>query len=157
MADIAMVWARLDGEVRGFIVEKGTKGLFDVANEGQIFSARIVTSELHFERPRDARRKPACRLAQGLKAPLGALTQARYGIAWGVLGAANPCYRPAFDYAKKRTHLRRQASAAYQIAQAKLVSMVQEIMKGKLLALQAGRLKEAGKLEPAPCFVDEDE
>jgi glutaryl-CoA dehydrogenase len=86
--------------------------------------------------------------AQGLKGPLSCLTQARYGIAWGVLGAADHCYHTALSYAKDRTIFDGKPLAAYQLAQAKLVKMVQEITKGKLLVIQAGRMKEQGKLMP---------
>ncbi len=147
VADIAIVWARLDGEVRGFIVEKGTKGFSTSLMKGK-FSLRVsVTSELHLVDcvvPENA----ILPNGKGLKAPLGCLTQARYGIAWGVLGAADACYHAALNYSKERTIFDGKPLAAYQLAQAKLVKMVQEITKGKLLVLQAGRLKEAGKLMP---------
>jgi glutaryl-CoA dehydrogenase len=147
VADIAIVWARLDGEVRGFIVEKGTKGFSTSLMKGK-FSLRVsVTSELHLEDcvvPENA----ILPNGKGLKAPLGCLTQARYGIAWGVLGAADACYHAALNYAKERTIFDGKPLSNYQLAQAKLVKMVQEITKGKLLVLQAGRLKEAGKLQP---------
>jgi glutaryl-CoA dehydrogenase len=147
IADIAIVWGRLNGEVRGFIVEKGTKGFSTSLMKGK-FSLRVsVTSELHFEDcvvPEDAILPNGI----GLKAPLGCLTQARFGIAWGVLGAANACYHTALNYAKDRAIFDGKPLAHYQLAQAKLVKMAQEITKGKLIALQAGRLKEAGKLQP---------
>lgn len=147
IADLAVVWAKLGGEVRGFIVEKGTKGFSTSTMKGK-FSLRVsVTSELHFEDcviPEENMLPKA----QGLKAPLSCLTQARYGIAWGVLGAANACYHTALNYAKERAIFDGKPLSAYQLAQAKLVKMVQEITKGKLLVIQAGRLKEAGKLEP---------
>jgi len=146
ISDIAVVWARLDGEVRGFIVEKGTKGFSTSTMKGK-FSLRVsVTSELHLK---DCIVPEENMLpnAKGLKAPLSCLTQARYGIAWGVLGAANACYHTALSYSKERIIFDKPLSG-YQLAQAKLVKMVQEITKGKLLVLQAGRLKEAGKLEP---------
>jgi glutaryl-CoA dehydrogenase len=147
VADIAIVWARLEGEVRGFIVEKGTPGFTTSLMKGK-FSLRVsVTSELHLQDcvvPENA----ILPNGKGLKAPLGCLTQARYGIAWGVLGAADACYHAALNYAKERTIFDGKALSHYQLAQAKLVKMVQEITKGKLLVLQAGRLKEAGKLQP---------
>lgn len=147
VADLAIVWGRLNGEVRGFIVEKGTKGFTTSTMKGK-FSLRVsTTSELHFHDcvvPEDALLPNGV----GLKAPLGCLTQARYGIAWGVLGAANACYDTALNYSKQRTIFDGKPLSSYQLAQAKLVKMVQEITKGKLLVLQAGRLKEAGKLEP---------
>jgi glutaryl-CoA dehydrogenase len=147
ISDIAVVWAKLDGEVRGFIVEKGTKGFSTTTMKGK-FSLRVsVTSELHFE-DCVVPEENMLPLAKGLKGPLSCLTQARYGIAWGVLGAANSCYDTALNYAKERTIFDGKALSNYQLAQAKLVKMVQEITKGKLLVLQAGRLKEAGKLQP---------
>lgn len=147
ISDIAVVWAKLNGEVRGFIVEKGTKGFTTSTMKGK-FSLRVsVTSELHFH---------DCVVPEenilpkgvGLKAPLSCLTQARYGIAWGVLGAANACFHTALHYAKARTIFDSKPLSHYQLAQAKLVKMAQEITKGKLIALQAGRLKEEGKLLP---------
>lgn len=156
IADIAIVWARVtdpaaaageNGKIRGFIVEKGTKGFTTSKMEGK-FSLRVsVTSELHFQ---DCV-VPESQLlpnGEGLKAPLGCLTQARYGIAWGVLGAADACYHTALNYAKARTIFNGKPLAAYQLAQAKLVKMVQEITKGQLLAIQLGRLKERGELQP---------
>ena len=147
ISDVAVVWAKLDGEVRGFIIDKGTKGFSTSTMKGK-FSLRVsVTSELHMQDcvVPESNMLPK---AQGLKAPLSCLTQARYGIAWGVLGAANACYDTALNYAKARTIFDGKALSHYQLAQAKLVKMVQEITKGKLLVIQAGRLKEAGKLEP---------
>ncbi len=145
IADIAIVWAKLDGEVRGFIVEKGTKGFSTSLMKGK-FSLRVsTTSELHFQ---------DCIIPEGnllpnikgLKGPLGCLTQARSGIAWGVIGAANTCYHEALHYSKERVIFKKPL-AGYQLAQAKLVKMVQEITKGQLLALQLGRLKEKGKMQ----------
>lgn len=147
VSDLAIVWARLDGVVRGFIVEKGTPGYTTSTMKGK-FALRVsVTSELHFQ---------DCVIpeenilpnAQGLKGPLGCLTQARYGIAWGVVGAANACYHTALHYAKDRVIFDNKPLAGYQLGQAKLVKMVQEITKGQLLALQMGKLKESGRLQP---------
>lgn len=147
IADIAIVWGRLDGEVRGFIVEKGMKGFTTSTMKGK-FSLRVsVTSELHLQ---------DCIVPEenilpngiGLKAPLGCLSQARFGIAWGVLGAANACYHTALNYAKERAIFDGKPLAHYQLAQAKLAKMALEITKGKLLCIQGGRLKEAGKILP---------
>jgi glutaryl-CoA dehydrogenase len=147
IADIAIVWAKLDGEVRGFIVEKGTKGFSTSTMKGK-FSLRVsVTSELHMQDCVVPEENMLPNI-KGLKGPLGCLTQARYGIAWGVLGAANACYDTALNYAKERIIFDGKALSHYQLAQAKLVKMAQEITKGKLLVIQAGRLKEAGKLLP---------
>jgi glutaryl-CoA dehydrogenase len=147
IADIAIVWAKLDGEIRGFIVEKGTPGFTTSTMKGK-FSLRVsVTSELHFK---DCVIPEENMLpnVKGLKYPLSCLTQARYGIAWGVLGAANACYQQALEYSKERILFDGKPLAAYQLAQAKLVKMATEITKGQLLVLQLGRLKEQGKMEP---------
>jgi glutaryl-CoA dehydrogenase len=147
VADVAVVWARLNGEVRGFLIDKGTKGFSTSTMKGK-FSLRVsVTSELHMQ-DCVVPEENMLPKAQGLKGPLGCLTQARYGIAWGVLGAANACYDTALNYAKERAIFDGKTLSDYQLAQAKLVKMAQEITKGKLLVVQAGRLKEAGKLEP---------
>jgi glutaryl-CoA dehydrogenase len=147
ISDIAVVWAKLDGEVRGFIVEKGTPGFSTSTMKGK-FSLRVsVTSELHFK---------DCVIPEenilpgvkGLKGPLSCLTQARYGIAWGVLGAANQCFQTALEYSKERTLFDGKPLAGYQLGQAKLVAMAQEITKGQLLVLQLGKLKERGAMEP---------
>lgn len=101
VSDLAIVWARLDGVVRGFIVEKGTPGYTTSTMKGK-FALRVsVTSELHFQ-DCIVPEENILPNAQGLKGPLGCLTQARYGIAWGVVGAANACYHTALHYAKDR-------------------------------------------------------
>jgi len=148
ISDIAVVWAKLDGRIRGFIVEKGTKGFSTSTMKGK-FSLRVsVTSELHMQ-DCVVPEENILPNGEGLKAPLGCLTQARYGIAWGVVGAANACYHTALNYAKERVIFEKDKPlAAYQLPQAKLVKMVQEITKGQLLALQMGRLKEAGRIQP---------
>ncbi len=147
VADIAIVWARLDGVVRGFIVEKGTEGFSTSLMKGK-FSLRVsVTSELHLQNcvvPEEN----ILPNGEGLKAPLGCLTQARFGIAWGVVGAANACYFEALNYAKARVIFDDKPLAAYQLAQAKLAKMVQEITKAQLLSIQLGKLKESGRLQP---------
>ncbi len=147
ISDIAVVWAKLDGEVRGFIIEKGTPGFSTSTMKGK-FSLRVsVTSELHMK---DCVVPEENMLpnVKGLKGPLSCLTQARYGIAWGVLGAANHCYHEALNYSKERVLFDGKPLAAYQLAQAKLVKMATEITKGQLLALQLGRLKEKGVMQP---------
>ncbi len=147
ISDLAVVWAKLDGVVRGFIVEKGTQGFSTSTMKGK-FSLRVsVTSELHLEDcvVPEENILPG---VEGLKGPLSCLSQARYGIAWGVLGAANTCYHTALHYAKDRVLFDGKPLAAYQLAQAKLVKMAQEITKGQLLALQLGRLKESGQIKP---------
>ena len=144
LAQLAIVWARTEQGIRGFLVEKGTKG-FEAREIHHKLSMRAsVTSELIL----DDVRVPACNElpgAQGLKAPLSCLNEARYGIVWGSLGAAVACYRSAVDYAKSRIQFEKPI-AAYQLTQEKLVNMLTEITKGQLLALQLGRLKDQGKV-----------
>jgi glutaryl-CoA dehydrogenase len=147
IADVCIVWAKLDGVVRGFLVPRGTPGL-TVRKIDDKFSLRAsITSELILEDcevPEDAMLPGV----SGMKGPLSCLSQARYGIAWGAIGAAMSCYETALDYAKSRVQFKRPL-AGYQLVQQKLVEMVSEITKAQLLALQLGRLKEAKKVRPA--------
>ncbi len=142
IADVAVVWAKLDGTVRGFLVEKGTKGFTAPEMKGKHSLRASVTSELIFQ---DCAIPAANQLplAEGLKAPLSCLTQARYGIAWGAIGAAMACYDSALNYARARIQFDRPI-ASFQLVQRKLVHMVTEITKAQLLCLQLGRLKDAG-------------
>ena len=143
VADLAIVWARSEQGIRGFLVEKDTKG-FEARQIHHKLSMRAsVTSELVLD---DCRIPAGNELpeAQGLKAPLSCLNEARYGIVWGVLGAAIACYRSALEYAMARVQFDRPI-AGYQLTQEKLVNMLTEITKGQLLALQLGRLKDEGK------------
>ena len=147
VAGLAIVWARSEQGIRGFLVEKGTKG-FEARQIHHKLSMRAsVTSELILD---DCRIPAGNELpgAQGLKAPLSCLNEARYGIVWGVLGAAIACYRSALEYAKARVQFDRPI-AGYQLTQQKLVNMLTEITKGQLLALQLGRLKDEGKATAA--------
>jgi glutaryl-CoA dehydrogenase len=143
IADLAIVWAKLDGEVAGFIVEKGTPGFSAPETKRKLSLRASVTSELVFD---DARVPAANRLpgASGLSAPLSCLNEARYGIAWGAIGAAMACYESALDYTRERTQFGRPI-AAFQLSQEKLVGMLAEITKGQLLALRLGRMKDAGE------------
>jgi glutaryl-CoA dehydrogenase len=144
IADVAVVWAKVDGRVRGFLVEKGAEG-FEAPEIKHKMSLRAsVTSQLIFE---DCSIPEENLLpgAEGLKAALMCLNQARYGIAWGALGAAMACYHTALEYARERVQFGRPI-AGFQLVQQKLATMLSEITKGQLLALQLGRLKEAGKL-----------
>ncbi len=144
VAHVAVVWAKVDDTVRGFLVERGTPG-FSASRIEHKFSLRAsVTSELVFE---DVRLSEDAILpgSGGLKSPLMCLNSARYGIAWGAVGAAMACYECALDYAKSRVQFR-QPIAGYQLVQHKLVEMLTEITKAQLLCLQLGRLKEQGKL-----------
>ncbi len=146
IADVAVVWAKLDGKVRGFLVDKGTKGFSTTRMKGK-FSLRVsITSELHFQDcvVPETNLLPG---VTGLKGPLSCLTQARHGIAWGVIGAATTCYQTALEYTKARKMFDKPL-AGYQLIQAKLARMVQEISKAQLLAHHVGRLKEKGRLQP---------
>ncbi|MBE8221694.1 MAG: acyl-CoA dehydrogenase [Bdellovibrionales bacterium] len=145
VADVAVVWAHVEGVIKGFIVEKDFEGFSTSTMKGK-FSLRVsVTSELHFQDcfVPDKNLLPN---SQGLKSPLSCLTQARYGISWGVLGAANSCYKTALDYSKVR-EIFGKPQARYQLVQAKLSYMVQELSKAQLLSLQLGRLKEKSQLK----------
>ncbi len=144
IADVAVVWAKVDGEVNGFLVEKGTKGFAAPEIKHKMSLRASVTSQLLFE---DCRIPFNNRLpkAQGLRSPLMCLNQARYGIAWGALGAAMACYDAAVEYAKARTQFGRPIGS-FQLVQEKLVYMLTEITKGQLLAHQLGRLKDSGSL-----------
>ncbi|MBD65691.1 MAG: acyl-CoA dehydrogenase [Halobacteriovoraceae bacterium] len=144
IADLAVVWAKLDGKVRGFIVDKGTPG-FTVSEMKGKFSLRVSpTAELHFENCEI----PAENILpdiEGLKGPLSCLNQARFGIAWGVVGAANACYDAALNYSLER-QIFSKPLAGYQLAQAKLAKMVQGISMAQALLLHLSKLKEQGKL-----------
>lgn len=145
LADVAVVWAKLDGEVRGFLVEKGAKGFSAPEMKGKHSLRASVTSELVFQ---DCWIPEANILPniKGLKGPLMCLSQARYGIAWGALGSAMATYDAALNYAKSRIQFGKPI-ASFQLIQEKLVHMLNEITKGQLLALQLGRLKDAGKVK----------
>lgn len=147
IADVAVVWARTEEGIRGFLVEKGTPGFTAPEQHGKFSLRASVTSELGFQ---------DCRIPEdavlpgvvGLKGPLSCLSQARYGIAWGALGAAMECYWTALEYAKQRVQFAGQPIASHQLVQEKLAWMITEISKGQLLALQLGRLKDAGRITP---------
>ena len=144
VADVAVVWAKLDGGIRGFLVERGTPGFTARDLHGKWSMRASITSELSLQ---DCH-IPAENLlpkAEGLKAPLGCLTQARYGIAWGAVGAAMACYDAALRYARERVQYGKPI-AAFQLVQRKLVMMLTEITKGQLLCLQLGRLKDGGTM-----------
>ncbi len=144
IADIAIVWAKLDGVIHGFLVEKGTPGYTAPEMKGKHSLRASVTSELVLQDciiPEENRLP----LATGLKPALMCLNQARYGIAWGAIGAAMACYESALNYAKTRIQFDKPI-AAFQMTQEKLVYMVSEITKAQLLCLQLGRLKDKGTL-----------
>lgn len=144
LADVAVVWAKLNGKVNGFLVEKGTPGFSAPEMKGKHSLRASVTSELIFQ---DVHIPKENRLpgGEGLKLPLGCLSQARYGIAWGAIGAAMACYDCALNYAKARIQFDKPI-ASFQLTQEKLVQMLNEITKAQLLCLQLGRLKDAGKV-----------
>jgi glutaryl-CoA dehydrogenase len=146
LADVAVVWAKCDDEkIRGFLIEKGTPGFkaWDVHGKWSLrasVTSGLAMTDCHI---------PAENLlpnVEGLKGPLGCLNQARYGIGWGALGAAMACYDTALNYSKQRKQFRNQPIASHQLVQEKLVWMITEITKGQLLALQVGRLKDAGRV-----------
>jgi glutaryl-CoA dehydrogenase len=146
IADVAVVWAKLDGAVRGFLVEKGMPGFSAPEIKSKLSLRASVTSELILE---DVR-VPGENLlpgVQGLKGPLMCLTQARYGIAWGALGAAMACFDEALTYTKERKMFGREV-ASFQLTQAKFADMLTGITAGQLIALKLGRLKDAGKMRP---------
>ena len=162
IADVAVIWAKLEGEpgssgsasgksedggdsVRGFLVETGRPGFAARDIHGKWSLRASITSSLSLQ---DVRVPAANMLpgAAGLKSPLMCLNQARYGIAWGAIGAAMACYDAALEYAKTRKQFHNQPIAGHQLVQEKLVWMAAEIAKAQLLALHVGRLKDAGKV-----------
>jgi glutaryl-CoA dehydrogenase len=144
IADVALVWAKLDGVIRGFLVERGTPGFSAHDIKSKLSMRASVTSELVLEDVHvpDENLLPG---AEGLKAPLQCLTQARYGIAWGAVGAAMACFEAALSYSRERKQFGRPI-ASFQLTQAKLADMLTEITKAQLLCLKLGRLKDAGAM-----------
>ncbi len=147
IADVAIVWAHTAEGVRGFLVEKGTRG-FESRDIKRKFSLRAsVTSELYF----DNVRVPQDNLlpkAEGLKSPLSCLTQARYGITWGAIGAAIACFREVLEFSKTRIIFGRPI-ANTQTVQRRLAEMVRGITSAQLLSLQLGRLKDESRMHPS--------
>jgi glutaryl-CoA dehydrogenase len=147
IADVAIVWAGTDEGIRGFVVPTDTKG-FTATKIGRKLSLRAsVTAELSFDDlrlPADA----ALPEVRGLKGPLSCLNEARYGILWGAVGAARACYQEALEYTLAR-HQFGKPIASFQLTQRKLADMVIAVNNASLAALQIGRLKDAGKAEPA--------
>jgi glutaryl-CoA dehydrogenase len=146
IADVAVVWARTGEGVRGFLVPRGTRG-FSTRDIGRKLSLRAsVTSELVL----DGCRLPATAVlpgVKGMKGPLSCLNEARYGVAWGSMGAARACFESALTYAKTRVQFDRPIGG-FQLTQAKLADMLTELSKGTLLALHLGRMKDQGTLRP---------
>jgi len=146
LAHIAIVWAQTDDGIQGFIVPTDTKGFAAQEIHKKMSLRASVTSGLFFDNVRvpDANRLPN---VKGLKGPLGCLTQARYGITWGPIGAAIACFTETTEYAKNRILFKRPL-AANQAVQLKLADMARRITLAQLLSLQLGRLKDAGKMQP---------
>ena len=146
IADVAVVWAQTDDGVRGFLVPKDTRGFssHDIAKKLSLRAS--VTSELVFD---------GCRLpedavlpgVQGMRGPLSTLSEARFGIVWGVLGAARTCFQTALEYSQSRIQFGKPIGA-FQLNQEKLANMLVELSKGQLLALHLGRMKDEGRLRP---------
>ncbi len=151
VADIAVVWAKAEDGVRGFLVERGTPGFSTNDIHHKLSLRASVTSELHF----DDCRIPATNMlpnVRGMRGPLSCLNEARFGIAWGATGAARACYEMALEYAKSRIQFKKPI-ASFQLVQQKLAIMATELIKGQLLALQLGRLKDEGLLHPVQISV----
>ena len=146
IADVALVWAKDDdGVIRGFLIEKEMKGFSAPEQHGKLSLRASITSELVLENVHvpDSSRLPN---VEGLKGPLSCLTQARYGIAWGVIGAAVDCYETALNYSLQRKQFSRPI-AGYQITQMKLVEMLTNITEAQLLVLRLGRMKDEGTMD----------
>jgi glutaryl-CoA dehydrogenase len=146
VAEVMVVWARTDDGVRGFLVPAGTAGVTAVPINQKLSMRASVQCDITFD---GVRLGPEALLpgARGLSGPFSCLNEARYGIAWGAMGAARDCYEAALKYAMDRLQFGRPLGG-YQLTQEKLVNMLLEIQKGTLLALQLGRLKDAGRLRP---------
>jgi glutaryl-CoA dehydrogenase len=146
IADIAVVWASTPDGIRGFLVPRGARG-FSTRNIHKKMSLRAsVTSELHFDEvrlPKDS----VLPGVTGLKGPLSCLSEARFGIVWGVTGAARACFEAAADYARTREQFGRKIGG-FQLTQSKLAWMLADLVRAQLLALHLGRLKEAGTITP---------
>ena len=145
LADVALVWAKdEDGIVRGFLLEKGMEGFTSNDIHGKLSLRASITSELSMVNVRvpDSSRLPNI---EGLKGPLSCLTQARYGIAWGMVGAAIDCYQTALDYSLERKQFSKPI-AGYQLTQSKLAEMITQITMAQLTVYQLGRLKDQNKM-----------
>jgi glutaryl-CoA dehydrogenase len=146
IAELAIIWAKTEEGIRGFLVEGGTPGFSTHDIKGKFSLRASITSELVLEDVRIPRENilPG---VKGLKGPFSCLTQARYGIVWGAMGSAMACFHTALEYAKDRKQFDRPL-ASFQLVQQKLVHMVSEITKGQLLAHRLGQLKDQGQLRP---------
>jgi glutaryl-CoA dehydrogenase len=151
ISDLAVVWARAEDGIRGFLVERDIPGFTRSDIHHKLSLRASVTSELHFEECRipSSNMLPNVR---GMRGPLSCLDEARFGIAWGAAGAARACYETALDYAKTRIQFNRPIGS-FQLVQRKLAIMATELVKSQLLALQLGRLKDEGMLHPVQISV----
>ena len=148
IADVALVWAKCeDDRIRGFLIEKGTKGFTTKDVHGKMSLRASVTSGLAMN-DCEIPAENVLPGVSGLKGPLTCLTQARYGIGWGAIGAAMACYDTALQYAKSRKQFQNKPIASHQLVQDKLVFMITEISKAQLLALHVGKLKDQNRLDP---------
>jgi len=146
IADVAVVWARTPDGIRGFLVPRGARGFTARTIHKKMSLRASVTAELHL----DEVRLPADAVlpgVSGLKGPLACLNEARFGIAWGSVGAARACFEAAVEYARTREQFGRPIGS-FQLTQSKLAWMLADLAKAQLLALHLGRLKEAGPLSP---------
>ncbi|MFJ5699520.1 acyl-CoA dehydrogenase family protein [Arthrobacter sp. NPDC093139] len=146
IADVMVVWARTDDGVRGFLVPSGTDGVTAAPIDRKLSMRASVQCDVTFD---GVRLGPEALLpgARGLSGPFSCLNEARYGIAWGAMGAARDSYEAALKYAMDRQQFGKPL-AGYQLTQEKLVNMLLEVQKGTMLALQLGRLKDSGRLQP---------
>lgn len=148
VADLAVVWAKdEEGEIRGMVVEKDSKGFSAPEIHGKWSLRASITGELVFEEVRVPKNQIFPTI-KGLKGPLSCLSKARYGIAWGSIGAALDCYDTALRYSKERVQFGKPLGA-FQLTQKKLAEMITEITKAQLLVLRLGQLANAGKVSPA--------
>ncbi|MGH9687835.1 MAG: acyl-CoA dehydrogenase family protein [Candidatus Acidiferrales bacterium] len=148
IADVAVAWAKCEDErVRGFLVEKGTKGFTTRDVHGKLSMRASVTSGLSFS-DCEIPAENVLPGIDGLRGPLSCLTQARYGIGWGGIGAAMACYDTALQYTKTRKQFANKPIASHQLVQDKLAWMITEISKAQVLALQVGRLKDQNRAQP---------
>jgi glutaryl-CoA dehydrogenase len=146
IADIAVVWARTPDGIRGFLVPRGTRGFTARAIHKKMSLRASVTAELHFDEVKLGAEAMLPGVS-GLKGPLSCLTEARFGIAWGVTGAARSCLETAAEYARTREQFGKPIGG-FQLTQGKLAWMLADLSRAQLLALHLGRLKEAGELSP---------
>jgi glutaryl-CoA dehydrogenase len=146
IADIAVIWAGTPDGIRGFLVPRGARGFTSRSIHKKLSLRASVTAELHFDEvklPADA----VLPGVTGLKGPLSCLSEARFGIVWGVTGAARACLEAAVEYARTREQFGRPIGG-FQLTQSKLAWMLADLTRSQLLALHLGRLKEAGKVAP---------